>query len=244
MPTMEETRLDAPAPEAESEEKGKAKKTKAAKKQKLRGKLPTKRTVNLATVDVKRINWWIAMPATLIILAACAVFAKFAVADRFIAVSEARAEVTRLQSELDAAYSLKESFGDLNDRYAHYTYSGMTEEELGRVDRVEVMELLRRDVLPRMEVDSWSVNGNVLTLSVSGRTLQEINEMMQMLLADEIVDYCTVSTAQMSQEKQPAAPRHENPEEPETPEQAAPEETVSAIVIVSLRKTEQEAGNG
>ncbi len=245
MPTMEETRLGAPAPAAESEEKGKAKKTKAAKKQKMRGKLPTKRSINLATVDVKRINWWLAAPSLLIILAACAVFAKFAVADRFIAVSEARAEVARLQSELDEAVALKESFGDLNDRYAHYTYSGMTEEELGRVDRVEVMELLRRDVLPRTQVDSWSVNGNVLTLSVSGRTLQEINEMMQVLLVDDIVDYCTVSTAQMSQEKQQTPPPPVDAEQPGEPEPVTPpEETVSAIVIVSLRKTEQEAGNG
>lgn len=236
MPTMEDTRLDIPAPEAESEKKGKTKKDKAAKKEKLRGKLPTKRSINLATVDVKRINWWAAVPLILVILAGCAAFAKFAVADRFIAVSEARAEVRRLKSELEAAYALKESFGDLNDLYAHYTFSGMEPEELERVNRVAVMELLRRDVLPRTAVEQWSVSGNVLTLSVSGRTLQEINEMMQALLADELVDFCTVSTAEMSPDKQPPPP----PDAEEPP--AA--ETVSAIVIVSLKNVQEEAENG
>lgn len=240
MPTMEDTRAVAPAPQAEENGK-RANKAKAPKTPKNHGRMPTKRSINLAMVDVKRINWLAAVSLTLIILAACAAFGKFAVADRFIAVAEANAEVERLQRELEENYALMESFGDLNDRYAHYTYSGMTEEEISRVDRVEVMELLRRNVLSRMNVDSWSVSGNVLTLSVSGRTLQEVNLMMQGLLADEMVDYCTVSTAEMSPDRtQPAAPAPDAPdaEQPKQPEQR---ETVAAIVIVRLKNAEQEA---
>ncbi len=241
MPTLEETRYAAPAPETAGEaEKGKkkAKPTKAPKAAKPRGRMPTKRSINLATVNVKRINWLIAVPSIILVLAACAAFAKFAVVDRFIELSRARAEVARLQSELDANRTLMESYGDLNDLYAHYTISGMTEEELGRVDRVTVMELLRRDVLPRVQVDSWSVRENVLTMSVSGRTLQDVNLLMQQLLQDDMVDYCTVSTAEMSQDRA-QAPAPASPDE-------APEvnETVAANVIVTLKNAEQEAKIG
>ncbi len=230
MPTLEETRTAASAPRAEDRQK-RANKERAPKN---RGHIPTKRSINLATVDVKRINWLVAVPLILLILAACAAFGKFAVADRFLAVAEARAEVERLQGELDENYALMESFGDLDDRYAHYTFSGMTEEELSRVDRVAVMGLLRRIVLPRVHVDSWSVSGNVLTLSVAGRTLQEINLMMQGLLADELVDYCTVSTAEMSPDR---------PQPPAMPDDEPPEqrETVAAIVIVRLMEAGEEA---
>lgn len=222
MPTLDRTQADAPQ---ETTNGAKAKKTKVP-----RSRLPVKRSINLAQVDVKRINWWVAVPMILLILAAAAAFGKFAVADRFAAVSEARAEVKELRAQLDAGYAAIDTYGDLNERYAHYTYSGMTREELERVDRVSVMDLLRRGVLSSMWLDSWSVSGNVLTLSVSGKTLQEINLMMQKLLAEDMVDYCTVSTAQSSGESSA-----------ETEEDS---DIVNAVVIVYLKNATEEAVNG
>lgn len=216
MPTLERTNTEAPQ------------ETKGAKGKKVpRTRLPVKRSINLAQVNVKRINWWAAAPLILLIVAAAVAFGKFAVADRFAAVSAARAEVRSLQTQIDEGYAKIEAYGDLNERYAHYTYSGMTKEELERVDRVEVMELLRRGVLSKMSLDTWSVSGNVLTLSVSGKTLQEINMMMQSLLTEDMVDYCSVSTAQTSTENG-AAEGEEN-------------ETVSAIVIIYLKNATEEA---
>lgn len=222
MPTLEKTQAEAPQ---ELKNGAKAKKKKVP-----RSRLPVKRSINLAQVDVKRINWWVAVPTILLILAAAAAFGKFAVADHFTAVAEARAEVSSLRAQLDAGYAAIEAYGDLNERYAHYTYSGMTREELERVDRVSVMYLLRRGVLSNMGLDSWSVSGNVLTLSVSGQTLQEINLMMQQLLSEDMVDYCTVSTAQMSTENGAAA------------EEAG--DIVNAVVIVYLKNAMEEATNG
>ena len=216
MPTLEKTSTETPQ---------EAKRTKGKKVPRTR--LPAKRSINLAQVNVKRINWWAAAPLILLIVAAAVAFGKFAVADRFAAVSAARAEVRSLQTQLDEGYAKIEAYGDLNERYAHYTYSGMTKEELERVDRVEVMELLRRGVLSKMSLDTWSVSGNVLTLSVSGKTLQEINMMMQSLLTEDMVDYCSVSTAQTSTENG-AAEGEEN-------------ETVSAIVIIYLKNATEEA---
>ena len=92
-------------------------------------------------------------------------------------------------------------YGELNDLYAHYTYSGMTEEELGRVDRVSVMELLERVVFPRTQVSTWTLNGNQLSMRIEGNSLQEINVTVQKLLEDELVSYCEVNTAATSDSK-------------------------------------------
>ena len=85
----------------------------------LRGRAPDKRTINLAAVNVKRIDWRAAVPSLLLVLLAVAAFGKFAVVDRLSAAAEARGEVSALQGRLDEDYEAIESFGEINDLYAH-----------------------------------------------------------------------------------------------------------------------------
>ncbi len=192
---------------------------------KFRGRLPDKRTINLAVVNVKHINWKLAIPLILLILCASAAFCKFAVLDRMEAAEAAKAEVLELQRQLDMGYAAIENYGDINEIYAHYTYSGMTEEERTRADRIEMMRLIERVVLPTAPVNDWYVHENQLELNINGHTLQEINQIVQLLLAEDIVDYCTVSTASTNDPRKI---------------QLAPDEIVTAKLIIYLRNTQQE----
>ena len=167
-----------------------------------RGAIPVKRSINLADIGQKPIKLGIAIPAILLILIAAVAFSKFAVADRLIAVSRAEGEVATLRSELDAGYRRLDSFGELTDLYAHYTFSGMTDEEVHRTDRAAVLNLIRDVVLPRVSVDSWSLKGNVLTIDMTGDTLQTINRTVQQIEASDIVSFCTVNTARTNDNTQ------------------------------------------
>ena len=160
-----------------------------------RGRVPTKPDINFALVGVKRVRWWLVLPALVVILAVVAAFSKFLVLDKLAEVSAAQAEAAQVRSRVDACYERIESYGELNEVYAHYTYSGMTEEELARVDRVAVMDLLQRVVFPRTQVSAWTLSKNRLSLNIEGNTLQEINVTVQKLLEDDLVDYCEVHTA-------------------------------------------------
>ncbi len=160
-----------------------------------RGKLPVKRSINLIGVGEKRIKVGVAIPAIILILIAAAALSKFGVVDRLIAVSEAEREVSRLRGELNDAYRTLEGYGELAEEYAHYTVTGMTNEELTRVDRGEVVELIQRVILPTTTSGTWTLTGNQLSLSITGKTLQEINLLVQSLNEEELVDFCTVKTA-------------------------------------------------
>lgn len=164
-----------------------------------RGQLPTKRTINLATVGQTPINWLVAAPAILAILLAAGLVGKFAVADRYIALSNAQARAGDQQAQVEQAKARMDSYGALVDEYAHYTYSGMTEDELALVDRVEVMDMLERVVMPQVTVTGWTMAGNQLTLPMTGDSLEKINGVVQLLQAEPIVDFCTVSTAATNQ---------------------------------------------
>ena len=160
-----------------------------------RGRMPNKTSINFATIGVKRTRWWLVVLAAILIAAAAFAIGKFLVYDRLMEVYAAETEATRAHTELQECYGRIASYGELNDLYAHYTYSGMTKEELARVDRVDVLELLENVIFPRTEVFDWTLRGNTLTLKIEGKTLQEINETVQQLLAQDIVDYCEVNTA-------------------------------------------------
>ena len=166
-----------------------------------RGALPVKRVINLAEVDKKTIDLRIAIPAILLILAAAFVFSKFAVADRLIAVSRAEGEVAAVQRELDAAYRRLDSFGELTELYAHYTFSGMTDEEIHRTDRAEILNLLRNVILPDVAVDAWNVKGNVLNVTMTADTLEDINRNVQKINGNELVDFCTVNNAKTNENR-------------------------------------------
>ena len=191
-------------------------------------RIPTKRSINLALLNVKKINWFAAAPLILLIVAAAAAFAKFGVADQFAAVSRLRSEGDALQDEINALNEEIRSYGALNETYAHYTYSGMTEEELSRVDRVEAMELIRRCMMDTAQVGTWAIHENVLTVTVTADTLQTINDMSQRILDEDIVDFCTVSNARMENAAELAAIRQE--------------ETVQATVVIYLKIAGGEQG--
>ncbi len=157
--------------------------------------MPTKRSINLAALGEKPMNMAIAIPAVVLIVVAAVLFSKFLVIDRLAEVAAAQRHVAELQAQLDAGYEELAGFDELNELYAHYTYSGMTQEELTRTDRAEVLDLIQRLVIPRVELGEWSLSGNTLNLNVTGSSLQDINLLAQKLEEDGLVNYCSVTTA-------------------------------------------------
>lgn len=160
-----------------------------------RGQIPSKRTINLAAIGEKPMRVGLAIPGIILILIAAVAFSKFLVIDRLNEVVAAQRVVYELQAQLDAGYEELSGFDDLSNLYAHYTYSGFTNEELNRTDRVDVLRLIRDMILPYAEVSSWSVAGNELTINMSAESLQQINLIVQQLEAQDLVDFCMVNTA-------------------------------------------------
>ena len=161
----------------------------------VRASYPVKRSINLAIVGQKKINYKVLIPLLILIIALAATFSKFAVIDRLVAVSEAQAEENRLQNLLDSTLEEIDSYADLEDTYAHYTHSDMTEDELALADRTEVLELIDRIVLPQATVSSFSIDSNELKITVIGSSLEHLNQIASQLEEEDIVDYCIVSTA-------------------------------------------------
>ena len=166
--------------------------------------MPKKRFINLAAVNVRRINWFATIPAILLTLAAAAVISKFAVVDRIEVANQERRELNTLEETLAGYTRRLADYAEVQEQYAHYTFSGQTEEETNRAGRPEVMQMIRRVVLPGFGLDRWTLQGNTLQLWVRGETLQAVNLLAQQLLAEEMVDFCTVATAETGDSRRTA----------------------------------------
>lgn len=163
-----------------------------------RGHMPVKRTINLATVGEKNVNLAAAIPAIILVAVLASLFSKYAITDRFREVAEMQREVSRIQRQIDEVNATIDSMGTLAERYAHYTYTGLTREELTATDRIQIMDLVERLIMPSLVGSSWSVSGNQMVLNLKGSSLEDINQLIQRFLEEPLVDYCTISTARQT----------------------------------------------
>ncbi|MCR4673423.1 MAG: hypothetical protein K5675_00300 [Lachnospiraceae bacterium] len=172
--------------------------TKGKKKKKI--SYPTKDKINFAEIGVAPMKLEVLIPGIVIIVVCASLLSKFFVVDRFVAYSKLSSEVSSLQSRLDDANEKISSYGELEEEYSHYTYSGMTEEELILQDRKEVVELINHYILDKANVGSWSISGNEVNIPITGVTFQEIGGIVADLEQDEMVDHCEVVAASTSDE--------------------------------------------
>lgn len=174
-----------------------SKKDKAVKQQKKinKSKLPTKNTINLIGIGKKKLNPVVVFIIVVVALAAIAVFTKFAIVDRFQEVKRAQAEVADMRTELDLLYKKIASYGEINELYAHYTITDMSEAELNRADRIEAIEMLEGIVEPEANLGAMTFKENTLTATVTANSLQAVNLMAAKINEQPNVDYCTVATA-------------------------------------------------
>ena len=127
-----------------------------------------KKQINLALAGQKKKHYWVAVPAIGGIVVVAGVIGKVAVADRLVQMSEAQSAVSQMQQQVDDITAYIDSFGDLQETYAHYTYQGLTGDELSFLNRPEVLKLMTDIIFPKVMVSSWSVSGNQLSLPVTG----------------------------------------------------------------------------
>ena len=100
-----------------------------------------------------------------------------------------------MESELQAAYDKIDSYSDMEEKYAHYTYSGMTPDEMALQDRVAVVELINKYILTKAEVGAWTITGNEVNIPITGVSFQEVGAIAAELEKDDMVDHCEVVAA-------------------------------------------------
>ncbi len=167
---------------------------------KRQGSYPTKTTLNLAMKEKSSFSPVKLVPLLLALFALAALFGKFAVADRLAAVSRAEAEVAALRQRQTALEQATAGFEDLSRRYAQYSTGWMTEDEQTAVLRTEMLELVETELMPSAQLRRISASGNVLSVELSGVTLEGTARFVQNLYQRPDVTNVQVYTASTKDE--------------------------------------------
>ena len=162
---------------------------------KSRGKMPTKTTINLVPQKEHFLSTKSGIAKLVGGIVLALLILVFLVVKPLVQLATMDAKVASLQEQLAAANETIEDLGYIEEEYAHYTTEGMTAEELSRVDRTDVMEILHDTVIKNGAVKSWSLSENIVSLQVSGKDLENLNHIAKRLEEEAIVDRCVINTA-------------------------------------------------
>ena len=160
-----------------------------------KGKIPTKNYINVLVKKKQPFSIQKNLPLIIVLVILFLVLFKFAMFDRLATIIIDTNKVSTMQEEVADINSKINAMKGVEDQYAHYTTSGMTAEELGRVDRVKAMKLINKQFMRANVCRSWNLTGNVMTLKVNGPSLRELNQTAAELEENDIVERCVISTA-------------------------------------------------
>lgn len=156
--------------------------------------IPTKTTMNFARKE-SSVKLGRVAPVALLVVLVVAIGAKVGILDLLDQKTAAYANLASKQEQLVAISMQLTEYDEVAALYGRYSYGWMDESETSLVDRLDVLDLIEEKLAYVSYVSNFSVNGNVLTLNLSGVTLDEISAIVRDLESSPMVVGVTVSSA-------------------------------------------------
>ncbi len=140
----------------------------------------------------KKVNLKVLIPGIVAALAIIGVVGKFVVYDQFARLNREIHKTNELYAQLEEKNEIIRQSGELMKEYAHYTWDGMTEEEKGRVKRLDTAKLVDFINDQGMDVDKTSLSDAVLTINLKAASLESVSRLIEQINDQEIVESTSV----------------------------------------------------
>lgn len=158
-------------------------------------KIPQKSTINLVIHEKSTQTMLTLILGSIIIAVLVFCVAKFAVFDQYARLDKAEQEYDAVSSQAQQLESVAATYNEVLFEYRTHAKDWVTSDSTVNVDRQAVLNLLETEVMPCGTVTSVALQGNVMTVEMSGLTLQKVSEMRTSMLQSPIVASVSVNTA-------------------------------------------------
>lgn len=158
-------------------------------------KYPEKTSINLALSDRDTGENKLPVLFFVIFLIVLMVFVKFMVIDKLAAANEARSAYQEMQYSIGELKEQNAIYDEVKADYSHYGNGYLNEEERIEQDRLEIINAISKKVLPKANISSLQISGNVATLTIANTRLSVVSEIVAALEDSDIVSYVNVTTA-------------------------------------------------
>jgi len=170
------------------------KENKDSKAQKKAVKVPMKATMNFARRE-NSFNWKKMLPIIAVIVIFAALFAKFGFVDQLDKKTAAYSRLSEKQAQIASFNTRLAEYDELFAKYGRYSYGWMSETEVSTVDRMDILNLIEDKIMPKAGIEDFAINNNVLTLNLTGITLEQTSSMVKVLEQNELVESASVYSA-------------------------------------------------
>lgn len=162
--------------------------------EKKKDKYPSKTTLNLYYQDEKSAGISTFTLYLIFIIVVLVALSKMFVFDLVGELNTAKKSYEQNQSILASYQSALERYDDVNAEYNRFSYSYLSDQEKIQ-DRMDVLAMLESTVFAKSSVQSVSISGSLISVSLTDIGLDETAALAKMLEDHEIVDSVIVNTA-------------------------------------------------
>lgn len=156
-------------------------------------KYPTKTDINLALYEKSNKNLRITISKLALLVICLMLFAKFAVIDRFNAAKQAEASASEVQSQLSSLKDYTKNYNDVLEEYKELIATSSSANVIATP--MERLGLIEKYLLSSSQVESFDVIDDVITVKISGVTLNQISSIFVNLMSDPLIANVQVYTA-------------------------------------------------
>lgn len=163
---------------------------------KLNQKYPTKTDINLAIHERKKRNLHTLIPTFIVLAVFISLFTKFAVVDRLDAANQAEASAAEVQSQLLSLKNYTKDYDNVLEKYNELLATRASADVIATP--MERLGLIEKYLITTSQVDSFDVLDDIITVKISGVTLNQISSIFVTLMSDPLISNVQVYTASTS----------------------------------------------
>lgn len=162
---------------------------------KRKSKYPEKTSINLAQLNEdpgKKKRTWALFGVYVVGLL---VFVHFGVFNQIRKINELEAAYHTAENQLSALQESNSDYDEVRAQYSHYGNGYLNDEEAVLQDRMDILDVVEKDVENTGALVGLSVSGNTAQLQIDSQKLANVSEIVSKLESEDIVSYVTVSTS-------------------------------------------------
>lgn len=168
-------------------------------KQPIGKKYPRKTSINLAMKESHKREYGKAILAAIVLTVFIGVFTKFGVVDRLVAASEAEYGAATVKSQYMSVQAANKDYDEVLEKYEDYNLKRSLVS--GKTDLQDILELIEQELMTRSMVETFSSSEGIITVKISGVTLNDISAIFKSLTNSPLVAHVQVYTASTSDQE-------------------------------------------
>ena len=157
--------------------------------------LPKKKTINFISDRAEKTNR-MAVILFAIFMVCLAIFVKFAVIDLLNKVAAAERTYNEMERQLDVYRKELANYNEVQDQYNEMVGNFLTETELSYQDRIDMLNMVERDIRDYVEIQSITMSNNTIRVLTGQTTMDTVSHIVNVLASDSRNSYVTVTTTQ------------------------------------------------